>query len=49
MDMPVSILLVTGSLMVLLLVLEFVELARSRSGVGLWFVIGWLRLGFIWL
>lgn len=47
-DTPLSILLITGSFVVLLLVLESVELARSRSGVGHLFVISWLRLGLIW-
>jgi hypothetical protein len=36
-------------LVVLLLVFESVKLVRRRSGVGLWFVIGWLGLSFVWL
>jgi hypothetical protein len=48
-DNPSSILLLAGSLMVLLLVLELVKLARSGSSVGLWFVIGWHGLSFDWL
>lgn len=45
-----SIFLIAGSLMVLLLlVFESVELACRWSRDGIWFVIGWLRLIFIWL
>jgi hypothetical protein len=48
-DNTVSIFLVASSLVVLLLVFESVKLVRRRSGVGLWFVIGWLGLSFVWL